>query len=194
MFHLISQYRKYDPAAKSLLEIALLYPGVKAILLHRFAHFFFGYKLYFIARAISEFSRWLTGIDIHPGAKIGQAVIIDHGMGVVIGETAVVGDCCILYQGVTLGGTDLNPTKRHPTLEDHVVCGAGAKILGNITIGNHSRIGANSVVIESCPPKCTLVGIPTRRIDRGVVEGEELRHQNIANASTGYHTGSHSKD
>lgn len=184
MFYLLKQYRKYDPAAKSMLEIALLYPGIKAVGFHRIAHFFYKSRLYFIARAVSEFSRFFTGIDIHPGAKLGSGVIIDHGTGIVIGETAIVGDDCILYQGITLGGTDLNPIKRHPTLESHVVVGAGAKVLGNITIGHHSRIGGNSVVIDSCPPFTTLVGIPARHIARGVAEGEELKHQNIDNAKS----------
>ena len=181
MFELLRQYRKYDPAAKSLFEIAILYPGVKAVFLHRCAHFFYALRLTFLARLISECSRFLTGIDIHPGATIGSGLIIDHGMGVVIGETAEIGDHCILYQGVTLGGTDLQSIKRHPTLEDHVVIGAGAKILGNIRIGHHSRVGANSVVIEDTPPHSTMVGIPARRIEKGISEGEELKHQNIEN-------------
>jgi serine O-acetyltransferase len=179
MFHTIKQFKKYDPAAKSYLEILLLYPGVKAVFFHRISHFFYKLKLYFIARLISEFSRFITGIEIHPGAKIGKGVMIDHGIGVVIGETAEIGDNCLIYQGVTLGGTDLNPVKRHPTLEANVVVGAGAKILGNINIGAHTRIGANSVVVESCPPYSTLVGIPAKQIRKGIKEGEELLHQKI---------------
>lgn len=179
MLHLLRCYRKYDPAAKSILEIALLYPGVKAVFFHKIAHALYRAKIPFFPRMISEFSRWLTGIDIHPGAKLGRGVIIDHGMGTVIGETAEVGDGVILYQGVTLGGTDLNPVKRHPTLENHVVVGAGAKVLGNIRIGHDTRIGANSVVVEDVPPRSTMVGIPARRIAHGVAVGEELKHQDI---------------
>lgn len=179
MFHLVKQYRAFDPAAKSNIEIALLYPGVKAIVIHRLAHYLYRSKCHFAARFLSEFSRFLTGIDIHPGAKIGCGVIMDHGMGIVIGETATVGNNVIIYQGVTLGGTNLQHGKRHPTLEDHVVVGAGAKILGSITIGAHSRIGANSVVISSVPTGSTVVGIPGRIVRRAVEIGQELQHQNI---------------
>ncbi len=164
MLSLLRAYRAYDPAARSLLEILFLYPGVKAVAFHRIAHWMRNAGIPFLPRLLSEFSRFLTGIEIHPGAKLGRHVIIDHGMGVVIGETAEVGDGVILYQGVTLGGTDLHPVKRHPTLEARVVIGAGAKVLGNIIIGEGSRIGANSVVIESVPPHSTVVGIPARII------------------------------
>jgi len=147
---------------------------------HRLAHSLYQAGLPFFPRAVSEFSRFLTGIDIHPGAKIGKNLIIDHGMGVVIGETAVVGNHCLIYHGVTLGGVDLNPVKRHPTLEDGVVIGAGAKILGNITIGAHSRVGANSVVIKDVPAHSTATGIPAKIVNqKGVVPGEELKHDQI---------------
>lgn len=179
MFYTIRRYRTYDPAAKGYLEVALLYPGVKAVFFHHIAHFLFTLKVPFFPRAVSELSRFLTGIDIHPGATIGKGLIIDHGMGTVIGETAVIGDDVIIYQGVTLGGTELKHAKRHPTLENHVVVGAGAKVLGNITIGEGSRIGANSVVIEDVPPNSTVVGIPARRVRPGVTPGEELSHQKI---------------
>ena len=177
---LIESYRKYDPATKSSLEVVLLYPGVKAVLFHRLSHFLYRCSVPFFPRAISELSRFLTGIDIHPGAKIGKNLIIDHGMGVVIGETAEIGDDCLIYHGVTLGGVDLNPVKRHPTLGNHVVVGAGAKILGNIQIGNHARIGANSVVIKDVPEHCTAIGIPAKVVNgRGVEPGDELRHDRI---------------
>ena len=180
MLKLIETYRKYDPATKSSLEIVLLYPGVKAILFHELSHALFKRGVPFFPRAICEFARFLTGIEIHPGAKIGKNLIIDHGMGVVIGETAEIGDYCLIYHGVTLGGVDLNPVKRHPTLGNGVVIGAGAKVLGNIHIGDHARIGANSVVIRSVPPRSTVIGIPARVIENaGVKPGEELRHDHI---------------
>ena len=170
MKSLVRAYRKYDPAAKSSLEILLFYPGIKAILLHRMAHYFFlrGHTL--MARSICEFNRFLTGIEIHPGARIGEDVVIDHGMGVVIGETAVVGNNVIMYQGVTLGGTSLSPVKRHPTVGDRVVIGAGAKLLGNILIGPDARIGANSVVVESVPASAVVVGVPGRVLSRKELE------------------------
>jgi serine O-acetyltransferase len=180
MIDLIRAYLKYDPATKSALEVLFLYPGIKAVMLHRLAHNLYQAKVPFFPRAVSELSRFLTGIDIHPGAKIGRNLIIDHGMGVVIGETAVIGNNCLIYHGVTLGGVDLNPVKRHPTLQDGVVVGAGAKILGNITIGAHSRIGANSVVIKDVPGNSTATGIPAKIVDqRGVLPGEELKHDQI---------------
>lgn len=179
MFDLLNAYVKYDPAAKSHLEVLLLYPGVKALALHRLAHFLFRHRVPFFPRLVSEVSRWLTGIEIHPGAKLGRRVIIDHGMGTVIGETAEVGDDVIIYQGVTLGGTNMVRAKRHPTIECRVVVGTGAKVLGNIVIGAGSRIGANSVVVDSVPPHSTVVGIPGRIINRGVQEGSELCHDQI---------------
>ncbi len=151
-----------DPAAYTYLEVILLYQGLHAIFYHRIAHFFYSIRLEFLARLISQFSRCLTGIEIHPGAKIGRALFIDHGMGVVIGETSVIGDNVTLYQGVTLGGTGKQKTKRHPTIGNNVVVGAGAKILGNITIGDNSYIGANAVVIKDVPANSTIVGVPGR--------------------------------
>ena len=171
-------FRKYDPAAKSELEVMLLYPGIKAIFFHRMAHPLYVWGVPILPRFISELSRFITGIEIHPGAKLGN-VIIDHGMGVVIGETAVVGDGVIIYQGVSLGGTSLLANKRHPTIQDRVVIGAGAKILGNIEIGEGTRIGSNSVVVESVPANSTVVGIPGKIIKRGIREGEELNHERI---------------
>lgn len=149
-----------DPAAKSVVEILLCYPGLHAILLHRLAHSLHKKGVPLVPRLISQTARWLTGIEIHPGAKIGRRFFIDHGMGVVIGETAEIGDDVLLYQGVTLGGTGKECGKRHPTLGDKVVVGTGAKVLGNIYIGNHARIGAGSVVIHSVPDNSTVVGIP----------------------------------
>jgi serine O-acetyltransferase len=176
---LLNAYKEYDPAARSRLEILLLYPGVKALGLYRLAHWLWNLGVPFLPRALSEFGRWLTGIEIHPAAKLGRDVIIDHGMGVVIGETAELGDRVIIYQGVTLGGTSLEKKKRHPTLGDGVVVGAGAKVLGNIFIGENSRIGANSVVVDPVPPYSTVVGIPGRIIAMGVKPGEELSHEKI---------------
>ena len=170
-------YRKYDPATNSTLEILLLYPGVKAWFFHRLSHAFYRARIPLLPRFFSETCRFLTGIDIHPGAQIGLRVIMDHGMGIVIGETAIIGNDVLLYQGVTLGGTSLERSKRHPTVEDHCVIGSGAKILGNITIGKGSRIGANSVVVRDVPAGCTVVGIPGKVVSTaGVVTGEELEH------------------
>lgn len=157
---LVKAYREYDPAAKSDLEILFLYPGPKALLIHRVASSFYKSGMYFLARAVSEFARWLTGIEIHPGAKIGRRLVIDHGMGVVIGETAEIGDDCIIFHGVTLGGTKFDPVKRHPTLGNKVLIGAGAKILGPILIGDGVRVGANSVVTKDIPAGSTVVGNP----------------------------------
>jgi serine O-acetyltransferase len=167
-----------DPAAKSVLEIVLCYPGFHAILLHRLAHSLHRAGLPLVPRVISQISRMLTGIEIHPGATIGRRFFIDHGMGVVIGETAEIGDDVLLYQGVTLGGTGKERGKRHPTIGDHVVVGTGAKVLGNITIGDHVKIGAGSVVVHPVPPHSTVVGIPGRVVRRhGITdEGEMLEH------------------
>jgi serine O-acetyltransferase len=151
-----------DPAAKSVLEIVLCYPGFHAILLHRVAHQLYRARLYLLARLVSQFARSMTGIEIHPGAKIGRRFFIDHGMGVVIGETAEIGDDVLLYQGVTLGGTGKDKGKRHPTIGNNVVVGGGAKVLGNITIGNCVKIGAGSVVVHSVPDNSTVVGVPGR--------------------------------
>ncbi len=180
MNEFLRAYRKYDPATTSTLEVALLYPGVKAILFHRIAHALYRAKIPFLPRALSEFSRFITGIDIHPGAKLGRCLVIDHGMGLVIGETAEVGDHVILYHGVTLGGTALERVKRHPTVGNHVVIGAGAKVLGNIRVGDGVRIGANSVVVHDVPAHSTAVGIPARVFPHaGVAPGEELCHEKI---------------
>lgn len=149
-----------DPAAQSVLEVITAYPGFHAVLIHRCSHNLWKFGLRWLARFISHISRWLTGIEIHPGAKIGKRFFIDHGMGVVIGETSIVGDDCTLYHGVTLGGTSWQKGKRHPTLKNGVVVGAGAKILGPIEIGDNARIGSNSVVVKNVPPSATVVGIP----------------------------------
>jgi serine O-acetyltransferase len=162
-----------DPAAKGVLEIIFCYPGFHAILLHRLAHKFYGWRMVFVARFISQIGRALTGIEIHPGAKIGRRFFIDHGMGVVIGETAEVGDDVLLYQGVTLGGTGKEQGKRHPTLGNHVVVGTGAKVLGNIRIGDHVKIGAGSVVIRPVPDHSTVVGIPGRVVRTRAAEVDE---------------------
>jgi serine O-acetyltransferase len=151
-----------DPAVKSILEAIFCYPGLHAIWMHRVAHFFYKINLFFIARLISHINRFLTGIEIHPGARFGRRVFIDHGMGVVIGETAVVGDDCLIYKGVVLGGTSLEKTKRHPTLGNNVVVGSNAAVLGAITIGDNVRIGSSSVVIKDVNSNCTVVGIPGR--------------------------------
>ena len=158
MLDFLNAYKRYDPAAKSRWEIALLYPGPKAVGLHRLAHALYQYELYFLARLIAEFSRWITGIEIHPGARLGRRLVIDHGMGVVIGETAEVGDDCIIFHGTTLGGVRFEPTKRHPTVGNRVLIGAGAKVLGPISLGDGCRIGANVVVMRDVAPgeKITL--------------------------------------
>ncbi|WP_197490465.1 serine O-acetyltransferase [Halothiobacillus diazotrophicus] len=151
-----------DPAARHVLEVLTTYPGVHAIIVHRMAHRLWHVRLRYPARLMSALSRLFTGIDIHPGAQIGRRFFIDHGMGVVIGETAEIGDDCTLYHGVTLGGTSWNPGKRHPTLRDRVMVGAGAKILGPVTIGHDTQVGANAVVISDVSPSMTVVGIPGR--------------------------------
>ncbi|MBE6071538.1 MAG: serine O-acetyltransferase [Clostridium butyricum] len=153
-----------DPAAKSKLEVLLLYPCIHAVLAYRLTHFLYKHKLFFLARLISQLSRFFTGIEIHPGAKIGKGLFIDHGMGVVIGETAEVGDNVTIYHGVTLGGTGKHKGKRHPTIGDNVLIGTGAKILGPITVGNNAKIGANSVVLHNVPEGATAVGIRAKNI------------------------------
>jgi len=166
-----------DPAAKSVLEVILLYPGFHAVFFHRFAHWFYKKKLFFIARLISQVSRFITGIEIHPGAVIGRGLCIDHGMGVVIGETAEIGDNCTIYHGVTLGGTGKDKGKRHPTIGNNVLISAGAKILGPFKVGDNSRIGANAVVLREVEPNTTVVGVPGRAVRRGNVKiapSEEL--------------------
>jgi serine O-acetyltransferase len=158
----IRTIQREDPAAKSGLEVLLCYPGLHAVALHRLSHGLYRAKWFVAARVVSQLARFLTGIEIHPGAKIGRRLFIDHGMGVVIGETAELGDGVLLYQGVTLGGTGNECGKRHPTLGDNVVVGAGAKVLGNIVLGDNVRVGASSVVVHSVPPNSTVVGIPAR--------------------------------
>ena len=157
-----------DPAAKSAIEIFFCYPGFHSILLHRTAHRMYTSGFTLLARIVSQFNRTVTGIEIHPGATIGRRCFIDHGMGVVIGETTEIGDDVLLYQGVTLGGTGKEKGKRHPTIGNHVVIGTGAKILGNITIGDHTKIGAGSVVIHSVPDHSTVVGVPGRVVRSGL--------------------------
>ena len=151
---------KKDPASKNVIYVMLLYPGFHALLLYRIAHFFSNMKLKFIARLISQFARLITGIEIHPGAKIGKRLFIDHGMGIVIGETTTIGDNCIIYHGVTLGGTGKDKYKRHPDLGSNVIVGCGAKILGPIKIGNNVKIGANAVVLKDIKDNSTVVGVP----------------------------------
>jgi len=153
-----------DPAATSKMEVILTYAGLHALLAHRVSHWLWSHRVPFIPRAVSHLARWLTGIEIHPGAKIGTGFFIDHGMGVVIGETTEIGDYVTLFQGVTLGGTGKERGKRHPTLGNHVVVGAGAKILGGIRIGDNVKIGANSVVLKSVPANSTVIGVPARVI------------------------------
>lgn len=151
-----------DPAARNVFEILTCYSGVQAVIFYRLTHFLWRYKLRWLARFISTLARWITGIEIHPGAVIGRRFFIDHGMGVVIGETSIIGDDCMLYHGVTLGGTTWDKVKRHPTLKNGVVIGAGAKILGPVTLGNNVRVGSNSVVVRSIDDNQTVVGIPGR--------------------------------
>ena len=164
-----------DPAARTRFEVLTTYPGIHAVLMHRLSHSLWRHGYQWLARVLSNLARWLTGIEIHPGAQIGRRFFIDHGMGVVIGETAVIGDDCTLYHGVTLGGTSWEKGKRHPTLGRDVVVGAGAKVLGPINIGDHSRIGSNAVVVKSVPPKSTVVGVPGRMIQIKSDEHAERR-------------------
>jgi len=161
-----------DPAARNVFEILTCYSGVQAVIIYRLTHLLWSYKLYWLARFISTFARWITGIEIHPGAVIGRRFFIDHGMGVVIGETAEIGDDCMMYHGVTLGGTSWDKEKRHPTLKDGVVIGAGAKILGPITLGHNVRVGSNSVVVRSVDDNDTVVGIPGRVVLKKASESD----------------------
>lgn len=151
-----------DPAARNSLEVILTYSGFKALRWHRFCHFLYRHKMKFLARVFSQFSKFLHGIEIHPGATIGKGVFIDHGAGVVIGETTEIGDNCVIYQGVTLGGTGKDVGKRHPTIKNNVMVCAGAKVLGPITVGENCKIGAQAVVLKNVPPNCTVVGVPGR--------------------------------
>jgi serine O-acetyltransferase len=174
--------RERDPAARGTLEILLCYPGFHALVLHRISHGLWRLGLPLVPRVLSQLGRILTGVEIHPGARIGRSVFIDHGMGVVVGETAVIGNNCLLYQGVTLGGTGKATGKRHPTLEDNVVVGAGAKVLGAITVGSNTRIGAGSVVLRDVAPNSTVVGIPGRVIHQSGVRIDPLAHSALPDA------------
>ena len=178
-----------DPAARNTLEVLLCYPGLHAIWAHRLSHWLWKSGLKLLARWLSQIMRGITGIEIHPGATIGRNLFIDHGMGIVIGETAEVGDCVTIYHNVTLGGTSWQKTKRHPTIQDHVVIGAGAKVLGAITIGAHSRIGANAVVVKSAPPNSVVVGVPGQVVLRenpsiGLNEKADLEHGRLPDTIT----------
>jgi len=175
-----------DPAAKSLVEVLTSYPGIKAILLYRIAHFFWKIGMPFIPRYISEMARELTGIEIHPGAEIGSDFFIDHGTGCVIGETTEIGNNVTLFSGVVLGGTNIKPVKRHPTLGNNIVVGTGAKILGPVNIGDNVKIGANSVVVTDVPPNSVVVGVPGRVVSREdvVIEKVDLRHGDLPDPLT----------
>ncbi len=177
----IQTIKERDPAAKNYVEILLCYPGLHAIWLHRLAHFFYRRNWFTTARLISHFNRSFTGIEIHPGAKIGRRLFIDHGMGVVIGETSEIGDDCLIYKGVVLGGTTLEKKKRHPTLGNRVIVGSNATILGAITIGDGARIGSGSVVVKPVPPNVTVVGVPARVSESMTPEKAELdfEHGNL---------------
>ncbi|RLL40784.1 serine O-acetyltransferase [Oceanobacillus piezotolerans] len=169
-----------DPAARTYVEVFLTYSGLHAIWAHRIAHVFFRKKLFFIARVISQISRFFTGIEIHPGAKIGRRFFIDHGMGVVIGETCEIGDNVTIFQGVTLGGTGKEKGKRHPTIKDNALISTGAKVLGSITIGENSKVGGGAVVVKDVPDNCTVVGVPGRIvIQDGVKVRRDLDHHNL---------------
>lgn len=177
---------KKDPAARNIVEVILCYPGFHALLLHRISHKLWVWKVPVIPRLISTFARFLTGIDIHPGATIGKRFFIDHGMGVVIGETTEIGDDVLLYQGVTLGGTSSKAEKRHPTLGRGVVVGAGAKVLGAITLGNYAKVGAGSVVVNDVPDHATVVGVPGKVVIQKVFDEESgvLMHNRIPDPIT----------
>ncbi len=168
--------KRQDPAARNYLEVVFLYAGFHAVFLYRISHFFYWCHLKFIARFISQLSRFLTGIEIHPGAKIEGGLFIDHGMGVVVGETTEIGKNCTLYQGVTLGGTGKDKGKRHPTLGDNVLVGSGAKVLGPFKVGDGSKIAANAVLLSETPPDSTAVGVPARIVKRGGIKVEMLDH------------------
>ncbi|MBK9500048.1 MAG: serine O-acetyltransferase [Leptospiraceae bacterium] len=174
MFDNIRKIKDNDPAAKSYIEVILCYPGLHALWFHSIAHFLYVCKIPLIPRLLNYIARFLTGIDIHPGAKIASGIMIDHGMGIVIGETAEIGTGCLIYQGVTLGGTGKESGKRHPTLRENVVIGSGAKVLGNIVLENNVRVGAGSVVMRDVPANCTVVGIPGR-----VVKSDERNSEHM---------------
>ena len=167
----IRAYKRNDPAARSAIEVVLLYNGLHATIDYRIAHWFYRHRCFFIARAISQWSKMWTGIEIHPGAQIGRRLVIDHGMGIVIGETAEIGDDCLIYHGVTLGGTGKDVGKRHPTIGNNVLIGTGAKVLGPLKIGDNSRVAANSVVLRDIPPDSTAVGVPAKVVR---VEGRRV--------------------
>jgi len=171
-----------DPAARNWVEVLLLYPGLHAVLVHRVAHWLWQRRLPLIARWVSQANRWFTGIEVHPGAKIGRGLLIDHGMGTVIGETAEIGDSCTLYQGVTLGGTGKQTGKRHPTLGNNVVVGVGASVLGAITVGDGALIGAGAVVLRPVPADCTVVGVPAKVVKEA---GRPVREATISGATQG---------
>jgi serine O-acetyltransferase len=178
----IQTIKERDPAAKNYVEIFLCYPGLHAIWLHRIAHFLYQREWFTTARLVSHLCRWFTGIEIHPGAKIGSRLFIDHGMGVVIGETSEIGDDCLIYKGVVLGGTTLKKKKRHPTLGNRVIVGSNSTILGAITIGDGARIGSNSVVVKSVPPGATVVGVPGRIVESLTAEVKaelDFEHGNL---------------
>lgn len=182
MIHFIEDVRTVflkDPAAKNILEVLFCYPGLHAMWLHRMAHFLWKLKLHFPARFLSHVNRFLTGIEIHPGAQIGRRFFIDHGMGIVIGETTEIGDDVLMYQGVVLGGTSLEKKKRHPTVGSGVVIGSGAIVLGAIRIGDRSRIGAGSVVLKEVPPDTTVFGIPAKSHTGGITEKSQLDHGDV---------------
>lgn len=176
---LLTAYKERDPAARSKLSIFLLYPGVRAVIDYRIAHWFYKHGRFFIARHISQRCRRITGIEIHPGAQIGRRLVIDHGMGVVIGETTIIGDDCLLYQGVTLGGSGKEKGKRHPTLGNNVLVGAGAKVLGSFKVGDNSRIAANAVVLNEIPDHATAVGAPAKVVRVAGEKVELLDHTHI---------------
>ena len=184
MFTTLREYmdsvRRRDPAARTLLEIVFAYPGIHALMFHRLSGTLWCWRLRWLARMLSQIGRWMTGIEIHPGATIGKRFFIDHGMGVVIGETAEIGNDCTLYHGVTLGGTSWEKKKRHPTLGNDVVVGAGAKVLGPITIGDGARVGSNSVVVKDVPAGATVVGIPGRVVVADVRDTNNARRQAMA--------------
>lgn len=173
MRSLINAYKSSDPAARNWLEILLLYPGIRATFFHRIAHFLYRFKIPFLPRFIAEISRWLSGIEIHPAAILGKNVVIDHGMGTVIGETAIIGDSVLIFHGVTLGSTHFKQGKRHPTIESGVILGAGSKILGDIIIGKNARVGANSVVLSSVTHDTHVAGIPAKVIGKNTQQSKE---------------------
>jgi serine O-acetyltransferase len=177
----VQTIKERDPAAKNAVEVFLCYPGLHAIWLHRTAHTLYQKKWFTTARLVSHFSRWFTGIEIHPGAKIGRRLFIDHGMGVVIGETTEIGDDCLIYKGVVLGGTTLEKKKRHPTLGNRVIIGSNSTVLGAITVGDGARIGSGSVVVKPVPAGATVVGVPGRIVESLTPEKEELdfEHGNL---------------